>query len=114
MSRCLLWTWVLLAGLAAPAVAQEAPATTHWAFQPMRCPAVPVTTHTDRVLTSVDAFILARLEAEGLTLAPPADRATLLRRVTFDLTGLPPTPAEIDSPMFRRLCGFHRAGSAHN
>jgi hypothetical protein len=49
----------------------------------------------DRVETPVDAFIVARLEKGGLSLAPPADRLTLLRRVTFDLTGLPPTPGEL-------------------
>jgi hypothetical protein len=48
------------------------------------------------VRTPVDAFILARLEQAGLEPSPPAERATLLRRVTFDLTGLPPTPAELD------------------
>ena len=47
--------------------------------------------------TPVDAFVLARLEKEGLMPAKPADRATLLRRVTFDLTGLPPSPEEIDA-----------------
>jgi hypothetical protein len=52
---------------------------------------------TSQVRNPVDAFILARLEKKGLTLAPEADRLTLLRRATFDLTGLPPTPAEGDA-----------------
>ena len=65
----------------------------HWAFRPLR-PVEPART-IQRAWgwTPVDRFILARLETEGLKLSPPADRRTLIRRATFDLTGLPPTPA---------------------
>ncbi len=66
----------------------------HWAFQPVRVPAVPSVHDCGWVRLPVDAFVLARLEAAGLRPAPPADKRTLLRRVTFDLIGLPPTPAE--------------------
>jgi hypothetical protein len=69
----------------------------YWAFQPVRNPAVPAVRHANRVRTPIDAFILARLEREGLEPAPEASRLDLLRRVTFDLTGLPPTPQEIDA-----------------
>src|SRR5262249_58545041 len=51
----------------------------------------------DRVRNPIDAFILQRLEHKGLSLSPEADRLTLLRRATFDLTGLPPEPAEVQS-----------------
>jgi len=67
----------------------------HWAFQPPRDPAVPDVKRRDWPKTPIDRFILARLEERGLRPAPPADRRTLLRRATFDLTGLPPTPEEI-------------------
>jgi hypothetical protein len=77
---------------AAPLSAGEPPAD--WAFHPPQRPAVPAVRAADRVRNPIDAFILARLEKEGRTLAAPADRLTLLRRVTFDLTGLPPTPEE--------------------
>jgi len=72
-----------------------AAAREHWAFQPMRKPAVPAVAKAARVATPVDAFIIAALEAKQLTPSPAADPRTLLRRVTFDLTGLPPTPAEM-------------------
>ena len=68
----------------------------HWAFVPRAHPDIPAFQNpADRawVKTPVDAFILARLQKEGLKPSPPADRATLIRRVSFDLTGLPPTPA---------------------
>jgi hypothetical protein len=71
--------------------------TAHWAFRPMHRPAVPAVRSVERLATPVDAFILSRLEAAGLTLSPPADKPTLLRRVTYDLTGLPPTPEEVDA-----------------
>jgi hypothetical protein len=68
-----------------------------WAFQKPLRPAVPGVHATERVRTPIDAFILARLEARGRTLAPDADRALLVRRVFFDLIGLPPSPAEVDA-----------------
>ncbi|HYZ82983.1 MAG TPA: PSD1 and planctomycete cytochrome C domain-containing protein [Bryobacteraceae bacterium] len=68
-----------------------------WAFRPVAKPAVPEVKGTTWIQSPVDAFILQKLEAKGLKPAPPADKAALLRRVTFDLTGLPPTEAEIAS-----------------
>ena len=68
-----------------------------WAFQTIRNPAPPVVELPDRVLSPVDRFVLNRLEENDLKLSPPADRQTLLRRITFDLTGLPPTLHEIDA-----------------
>jgi mono/diheme cytochrome c family protein len=65
-----------------------------WAFQPPRAAAVPAVHHAAQVSTPIDAFILHKLEQKGLTLAPEADRLTLLRRASFDLTGLPPEPEE--------------------
>ena len=69
----------------------------HWAFVKRTTPSVPAfATLTDKAWakTAIDAFILQRLQQEGLKPSPPADRATLIRRVSFDLIGLPPTPAE--------------------
>ncbi len=68
----------------------------HWAFQPVKPPAVPRGLRQAAwVRNSVDSFVLAALEAKGLRPAAAADKRTLLRRVTFDLTGLPPSPDEI-------------------
>jgi uncharacterized protein DUF1553/uncharacterized protein DUF1549 len=71
----------------------------HWAFRPVRQPAVPPIPGEAAtwVRNPIDAFILARLAKEGLKPAPEADRVTLLRRLALDLTGLPPTPEEIDA-----------------
>ncbi len=66
-----------------------------WAFQPVADPAPPRVRDEKWIASPVDRFVLARLEAKGLRPAAPADKATLLRRVTYDLTGLPPTEREI-------------------
>src|SRR5262249_16941356 len=68
-----------------------------WAFQPTQDPPVPAVRDAGWVRSPIDAFILAKLEAKGLRPAAPADKYALLRRVTFDLTGLPPTPKEIEA-----------------
>jgi hypothetical protein len=68
-----------------------------WSFQPVRRPALPAVKKTSWISNEVDRFILARLESEGLTPVSAADRRTLIRRATFDLTGLPPTPEEVES-----------------
>ena len=69
----------------------------HWAFVPPVRPAMPAVRNDKWARTPIDRLVLARLEREGLKPSPEADRATLLRRLTFDLTGLPPTTAELDA-----------------
>ncbi len=69
----------------------------HWAFVPPVRPPVQRVKDPAWVRTPVDAFVLAKLEAKGLAPAAPADRRTLLRRLNFDLTGLPPTAAEVEA-----------------
>ncbi|MCI0681014.1 MAG: PSD1 and planctomycete cytochrome C domain-containing protein [Gemmataceae bacterium] len=79
-------------------------ATKHWAYQPLRKPALPPLppslakggTQGGWAATPIDRFILAKLEEKGLTPSPPADPRTLLRRLYFDLTGLPPTSEEVE------------------
>jgi mono/diheme cytochrome c family protein len=69
----------------------------HWAFQPLRRLSPPAVRQTQWCRTPIDRFILAKLEEQGLTPNPPAERRVLIRRVFFDLIGLPPTPEEIDA-----------------
>ena len=69
----------------------------HWAFQPVRMPAVPAVKNAAWLRSPIDAFVLSKLESKGMTPSEQADRRTLIRRATFDLTGLPPTAAEIDA-----------------
>ena len=71
----------------------------HWAFDPPKRPAIPETKDKTWTKNPIDYFTLARLEAEGLKPSAEADKATLLRRVSLDLTGLPPALAEVDSFM---------------
>ncbi len=68
----------------------------HWAFEPIRKPALPTPASSEWVRTPPDAFVLARLDEEDLEPAPPASRTQWIRRVTLDLHGLPPTLAEVD------------------
>lgn len=70
----------------------------HWAFVPPKRPAIPAVQAKTWVRNPIDAFVLAKLEAEGLRPSPQADPRTLLRRLSLDLTGLPPTLADLDSP----------------
>ncbi|RPI83054.1 MAG: DUF1549 domain-containing protein, partial [Planctomycetaceae bacterium] len=81
---------------ATPAAA-SAPAgvSDHWSFRPPVRPVPPLVSATDQMRTPVDAFILVELESRELALSPVAERAALLRRAAFDLTGLPPTPEEV-------------------
>jgi hypothetical protein len=98
--RCLIGV-VLVACLAAlPLARGDEPAreeAQHWAFQPVRRPGIPHVRHADLVRTPVDAFLLARLEEKGLSFSPPSTKRELIRRVTFDLIGLPPAPYEIEA-----------------
>jgi hypothetical protein len=67
----------------------------HWAFEPPVKVAAPPVKSGDKAKSPIDAFILARLESAGLTLNPEVDKSTLIRRVSLDLTGLPPTPEQV-------------------
>ena len=70
----------------------------HWSFAaPIRAPVPEVQEGSSRVRNPIDAFIAQRLKKEGMSMSPAADRATLIRRVSLDLTGLPPTPVEVEA-----------------
>jgi mono/diheme cytochrome c family protein len=97
-----LTTWVKMgapwpaektAVVAAPSF--EEAARKHWAFQPLRPPSLPQVRETAWVRNPIDLFVLAGLEKQGLRPAATADRRTLLRRLSFDLIGLPPTAEEV-------------------
>jgi len=81
---------------ASPAEIDLAKARQFWAFQPVKSPPVPkVRSSRFKIQNPIDAFVLARLQEKGLQPAPPASKAELIRRLSFDLTGLPPSPEEI-------------------
>ena len=77
----------------------------HWSFQPVKQPPIPTVKNAAWVTNPIDAFILARLEAKGLSPNPPADKRQLVRRLYYDLTGLPPTPAEVEAFVGRSVAG---------
>lgn len=78
-------------------IAEGAPYAAHWAFVAPKRPQEPKVKQADWVRTPIDRFVLAKLEAEGLAPSPEADRAALIKRLASDLTGLPPTPEEVDA-----------------
>jgi hypothetical protein len=69
----------------------------HWAFQPLKKPATPSVKQTRWAANPLDYFILARLEADGFAPNPPATKSELIRRAYYDLTGLPPSPSEVEA-----------------
>ncbi|MFO0999417.1 MAG: PSD1 and planctomycete cytochrome C domain-containing protein [Planctomycetaceae bacterium] len=88
--------WIL-SGAEWPASTEKFKAMEHWAFQPVKDVDPPQVSDIEWSKNSIDAFIRARQEAAGVRAAPLADKRTLIRRATFDLTGLPPTPEEVDA-----------------
>jgi hypothetical protein len=95
-----LSAWVKRGAPAPPAGARHggpAPPDKQWAFLPPKEPPLPRAKQDGWARGPIDRFLLARLEAKGLRPAPPAEKRALLRRATYDLTGLPPTPEETDA-----------------
>lgn len=93
--RWLLIALLSFAGVDVRAEQVRLPATNHWAFQPVRAVSPPKVNNQRWARSPIDRFILSRLEADKLSPSPMADRSTLVRRATFDLIGLPPTPEEV-------------------
>lgn len=82
----------LLAGLC-----MAAPASEHWAFKPVQQPPLPKTKTTGWAQTPIDLFILQKLEDKGFAPSAATDKRTLIRRASYDLTGLPPAPEQVDA-----------------
>ncbi|MFK5921198.1 MAG: PSD1 and planctomycete cytochrome C domain-containing protein [Verrucomicrobiota bacterium] len=78
-----------------------------WSLRPVKSPPLPKVKHSEQVETAIDTFLLARLEKAGHHFNPSADKATLIRRITFDLTGIPPSPAEITTFLDDRQPGAY-------
>ena len=100
-----LVTWVRM-GAPDPRTTRPAAANTtsyggngknHWAFKPVTKPAPPAVKNASWVKNDIDRFVLAKLEAAGMTGSEPADKRTLIRRAYYDLIGLPPTPEQVDA-----------------
>ena len=97
-----LKSWIAAEAPLLPASAAVPPAVTeedrrYWSFVPPERPLVPEVAGQDLVRNEIDAFLLAKLEAEGLSYSPPAEKLKLLRRLHLDVTGIPPSPAEIEA-----------------
>ncbi|MEE2739473.1 MAG: DUF1549 and DUF1553 domain-containing protein [Planctomycetota bacterium] len=92
--RTVFWLPVVMIGLL-PMFAQGQNPKDHWAFQPLQDMSVPYVMPTSNMKTPIDRFIQKQLASQQLALSSPADRTTWLRRVSYDLRGLPPTPTEV-------------------
>lgn len=90
-------------------IAQGAKRTAHWAFQTPQRPEIPAVSNPAWVRNPIDAFVLARLDREGLAPSPEADRITLLRRLSLDLTGLPPSLEEVERVSADTSAGWYDA-----
>ena len=77
-------------------IEQGAEFEAHWSYQPIRKPKPPNVKHGEHVRNPIDHFVLSKLDSLGIEPSPAADRATLIKRLYYDLVGLPPTPAEVD------------------
>jgi hypothetical protein len=91
---------MLALGASGPKVSPEpspVPTDASWSYLPLRRPAPPAVADRAWVRNDIDRFVLARIERAGLRPGPEADRRTLIRRATYDLTGLPPTPEEVEA-----------------
>ena len=93
----LLENWIDQGAPWPDALAGENGTPTHWAFVPPERPALPAVKDAKWCRGAIDRFVLARLDKQGLRPAPEADRTTLIRRLSLDLIGLPPTPEEVDA-----------------
>ena len=94
MTPLRLLTGLLGLGLLATTALAAEKVVLPWSFKPLKRPAPPA---VDGAADDLDRFLIARLQAEGLAFAPPADRATLIRRATLDLHGLLPAPQEVEA-----------------
>jgi hypothetical protein len=110
-SRLLLFAAAAWLGVALPAGSGEKAITpeerAHWAFRRPTAAAPPAVRDAGWVRNPIDAFVLSALESSGLAPAPEADRPTVLRRLAFDLTGLPPAPAEVERFLADRRPGAY-------
>src|SRR6266404_5651131 len=96
-ARGKLWFALLLLGAVVACSAEPSSPfkSDHWAFKPAVRPPIPAIKNRAWPRNPIDNFVLAKLEAANLAPAPQTDRRTLLRRLSFDLTGLPPTPEDV-------------------
>src|ERR1051325_4888528 len=103
LNRIFAVVFILLLSPGAWAIDHSAEAAQHWAFQPLKAPQVP----NAKGKSDIDRFVSAKLKEQTLGLSPEADRSSLIRRVAFTVTGLPPTPDEIEQFLADRKSGAY-------